>query len=222
VEIPWVASKLWTYNHKPTKILDAGCAFYKLGITRNNFLPQDEICLMTLDKKDMNFDIPGCRTDKSVRDFRDPLPRQSMYDAVICISTLEHVGMDNTQHYTSDSAYQESSKTDYQRAIANLLACTSLGGKLLMTMPYGKAFDHKWLQVFDQDMVQCAERICHGNLISIEYFRHTYHHGWIRSNSYDASNCIYNDIHNRDTFNPDIRVAAAEAVVCIEVTKCKG
>lgn len=72
------------------------------------------------------------------------LPNAS-YDLIWCISTLEHIGMDNSG-YTPAFTRGEHLATQAVREMIRLL---TPGGSLLITVPYGRYEDHGWHITYD-------------------------------------------------------------------------
>jgi hypothetical protein len=53
-------------------------------------------------------------------DLRETCYRDGYFDWVVCISTLKHVGLDNTRFYTSDPDRNELNPDDYVRVVTEL------------------------------------------------------------------------------------------------------
>jgi SAM-dependent methyltransferase len=67
------------------------------------------------------------------------------FDRIWCISTLEHVGMDNTGytgHFTLDEDLDVSALREMYRVLAP-------DGTLLITVPFGKSENHGWMKNYD-------------------------------------------------------------------------
>jgi SAM-dependent methyltransferase len=83
-------------------------------------------------------EVPGMST--VVADVRDlPFPSRS-FDVVFCVSTLEHVGADNTR-YGSDSARDAAGPA---KALDELRRVTARRGRILLTVPCGERPDSDW------------------------------------------------------------------------------
>jgi SAM-dependent methyltransferase len=93
--------------------------------------------------------LPGDE-DRYVRAFGD-LRRlefpDAAFDRVVCVSTLEHVGMDNDRY----GAAAERAPDTATGAVAELVRVLAPGGELLISVPYGKAASHGWFCIFDAD-----------------------------------------------------------------------
>jgi SAM-dependent methyltransferase len=72
------------------------------------------------------------------------------FDIIWCISTLEHVGMDNSG-YTGNSTAGAGMDVVAIREMGRLL---SPGGRLLITVPFGMFEDHGWFRNYDADSWQ--------------------------------------------------------------------
>ena len=72
------------------------------------------------------------------------------FQTVICASTVEHIGMDNTM-YGSDEPRADDPPAEQRRAIAELLRVTAPGGRVFLTVPFGLREDHGWFRQFDDE-----------------------------------------------------------------------
>ena len=68
------------------------------------------------------------------------------FDLVWCISSLEHVGMDNSG-YTSEFSRDERLA---ERAVQEMVRVTRPGGRVLLTVPYGRYENHGWFRNLDE------------------------------------------------------------------------
>jgi len=78
--------------------------------------------------------------------------RDNTYDAVVSISTLEHIGMDNSR-YTSNDRYREKIADAFVVAVGELRRVLKFGGHLFITVPYGKYQNVGWLQQFNSELI---------------------------------------------------------------------
>jgi hypothetical protein len=108
------------------------------------------------------------------------LPR---FDLITCISTLEHVGCDNTL-YLAHAVRQDQPFTLQKRALRQLLAALTRRGRLLLTLPYGSFQDHGWFLQYDADMVQALieDAVQAGMQLRTEQYYQLTDEGWRRSN----------------------------------------
>lgn len=115
------------------------------------------------------------------------------FDLIWCISTLEHVGMDN-------SGYTASFKTGSHmaaQAIREMVRLAAPGGHVLITVPYGKFENHGWLMNIDAERWQSLMAVA-GPSASVQewYFRHSPETGWIRAEPDELRTVGYLDQQN--------------------------
>jgi SAM-dependent methyltransferase len=135
VEIPWVLSRLV----REGRVLEVGYAYaepvYLAGLLRAGV----ELVGVDLAERD----VEGMeRVTTDVRSL--PLPDESV-DQVLLVSTLEHVGADNTG-YGLSAEDDPSSRADALRELGRVLRPK---GTLLVTVPLGEPCDRGWFRLDD-------------------------------------------------------------------------
>jgi SAM-dependent methyltransferase len=131
IEIPWCLAR---YDGEAS-VLDVGYAFaepvYLAGLVA---LGARELVGVDL----VEADVPGLRP--VVADVRDLPFEDSAFELVLCISTLEHVGLDNAVYGLGaerDEAGQEQALRELHRVLAR-------DGRALITVPCGEQQDLGW------------------------------------------------------------------------------
>lgn len=135
VEIPWVLSRLLPAG----RVLEVGYAFaeaaYLVALLRSGV----ELVGVDLAERD----VEGM--ERLVADVRSlPLPDASV-DQALLVSTLEHVGVDNSG-YGLAVEHAPPSRVDALRELGRVLRP---GGRLLVTAPLGEPGEHGWFRLDD-------------------------------------------------------------------------
>lgn len=136
VEIPWVLSRL----REAGRVLEVGYAFaetaYLGGLLRSGV----ELVGVDLATRD----VDGMETvEADVRAL--PFPDRS-FDQVLLVSTLEHIGADNTVYGLA----AESDGDARVEALRELRRVLRVDGDLLVTVPLGEPADHGWFRQEDE------------------------------------------------------------------------
>lgn len=211
VEYPWFFSRL---PSAPGKLLDAGSTLNYDYVLSHQRLSNKTISIFTLAPEPANHCDRGI--SYAYGDLRECCYRDDYFDWVVSISTLEHVGMNNTLLYTKDDSRNECDPESHLQAVLELRRVLKPNGRLYLTLPFGRAETRGWLQVFDSAMVQKLLDAFRPHSSRSNYFRHT-PSGWQVSSWDQCRDAGYFDRWHDETANPHF--AAAEAVVCLELTK---
>ncbi len=146
VELPWVYARLTGGG----RLLDVGSTLnsaFHIELLRARFA-----ALTYLNPyRDDGYRSPVREVSYLTRDARDPGLAPGSFGQVTCISTLEHVGCDNSRYGAAARARPsaEETRAARQAAMRALRPLVAPGGAMLMTVPYGRYEDHGWFVQLD-------------------------------------------------------------------------
>lgn len=219
VEYPWFFSRV---NRGRGRLLDAGSALNFAYILHNEIIIQKDITIVTLEPE------VNCywkdRISYLFADIRCLPFKDDYFDEVASISTIEHVGMDNTM-YSSNIAFKENKNTDFLNAVSELKRVAKPGGKVYITVPFGKYTNFGWYQQFNAGMIHALiDRFAPSKLIETYY---CYESGsWLVSNKQHCETFEGFNIHDTKYFNPNSTkdydpdyVACSRAIAALELWK---
>jgi SAM-dependent methyltransferase len=136
VEIPWVLSRLRTSG----RVLEVGYAFAETAYVGGLLRAGVELVGADLATRA----VDGMETvEADVREL--PFPERS-FDQVLLVSTLEHIGADNTV-YGLDAESDGAARLEALRELNRVLRHN---GSLLVTVPLGEPEDHGWFRQEDE------------------------------------------------------------------------
>lgn len=147
VEIPWAVQK----TKGSQNVLDAGSALNHEYVLKH--LADSKVTIVTL--------YPELyRHEEGVSYVYDDLRcmpfKNDLFDAIVSISTLEHIGLD-TDGYKLELSLKNNAFGDgcYLAAVLEMKRVLKDGGQLLLSAPFGrhKVYKKQW-QLFDSDMVK--------------------------------------------------------------------
>jgi SAM-dependent methyltransferase len=220
VEVPWALSKLSEHSGR---LLDAGSSFNTNYTLNSPSLSNYKITIATLAPEGIclwNLGISYVFSDLRILDFRD-----NWFDTVVCISTIEHVGMDNSLYAGSAEVAKRANPKDFLLAVRELKRVLKPDGTLYITFPFGQYEDHGWFQQFDSALADTL--IEEFNPIFFEETVYKYDpDGWKLSNRSFCSKCQFFDVHTSKYFNskstieyPTDYPAGERAVICLALIK---
>lgn len=212
VEYPWFFSRLPASDQGT--ILDAGSVLNFDYILDHPSLKNKQITIATLAPEKKAFWRRG--VSYLFDDLRSTCLKDDYFNWIVSMSTLEHVGLDNTTYYTGDSSKRESNRADYLVVIAEMKRILKPGGTLFLSIPFGKYAHHEWLQVFDSSMVLKILETFSPTAQTVQFFRYK-NRGWETASQEECSEAIFYDYH-RDGFSRT-KPPASEAIVCLTLVK---
>ena len=170
VEIPWVLSELHrALGEGARRVVDVGYAYaegaYLEGLAD---LPIPELFGIDLATRD----VPHLHS--YVADVRRPAIRPHSVDVVLAVSVLEHIGRDNSVYPTHHIDLR--SKNGDLHAVRELADLLAPAGRIILTVPYGKAEDQGWFVQFDRRRLRRLIRASRLSVCRLEYF--AYDRGW--------------------------------------------
>lgn len=210
VEYPWLFARL---PRGPARLLDAGSVLNFGFLLEHEALAGKAIVIQTLEPE------PDCFWHKRVSyvygDLRQTCFRDAAFDTIVCVSTLEHVGMDNTLYYSPDASRREDAPETYRDVVREMRRLLAPGGRLYLTVPFGRRASHGWLQVFDAGMIDTVIE----TFAPSEYLEHHFRYepdGWTVSTRERSSDATYSDYFRTGAYDADFQVGA-RAVACLEL-----
>lgn len=219
VEYPWLLSRLQPI---PERLLDAGSALNHAFILSLSLFSDKKLYILTLAPE------KNCFWRKGISyiydDLRDIPIRNDYFDTITCLSTLEHVGLNNALFIHSE-LHTEYRQDDLLLAISEMRRVLKRGGELFITLPYGKYCNFGTFQQFDAGLVQQTIDVFEPGRVEQTYFRYTAD-GWNLSNAQICADAEYVNWvmlppEKRPASFPDHpdRAAAARAVACLLLVK---
>jgi SAM-dependent methyltransferase len=216
VEYPWLFSKL---PDTAQYVLDAGSVLNYEYLLEQTYFFNKHLHITTLAPEYQCFWGKGI--SYLFEDLRQLPIKDKFYDAIVCLSTLEHVGLDNTQ-YAQGKRYSENRSNDYRLAITELRRILKPGGSLFLSVPFGKYQNFGDFQQFDAALLADAiAAFGPAQLIEQTYFKHSTD-GWQVATEADCADCEYvqpdewlTQIPGKP--KPSDGAAAARSVACVHL-----
>jgi SAM-dependent methyltransferase len=212
VEYPWLFSRLPGHSGR---LLDAGSVLNHDFLVGHPKLAEKTTTIMTLAPEDVCFWQEGI--SYVYGDLRDTCFRDDYFDYIVSLSTLEHIGLNNTLFYTNEESRNEQDPTAFLPAVTELRRILKPGGLCFMSVPFGKKCVHEWLQIFDGDMVDSMIEKFQPGFHAVTYFQYSGTKGWQLSDRHLARDAAYFDPLRGKRLRGG--ALAAEAVACLELKK---
>ena len=224
VEYPWLLSQI---PKGADRLLDAGSSLNHDFLVEHPLLAVKRIHITTLAPERECFWERGI--SYVFEDLRALPFSDDFYDIVVSLSTIEHVGCDNT-YYTGMIPSAERNLDDFLLAASELGRVLRPGGLLLLTVPYGRYQFHGAFQQFDRRHLSNTEAALsrHGLAIESESFYKYSAEGWQLASAEACADCEYVEWVSalmrtgkwpeHPVLEPDY-AAAARAAACVRLVK---
>ncbi len=93
--------------------------------------------------------------------------RDSSFDLILAISVIEHIGRDNSIYFDRHTEEREFGDLE---AAAGLVSLLRPGGRLLITVPFGRLEDHGWFVQYDLPRIHALVKSTGCELTLAEYY----------------------------------------------------
>ena len=213
VEVPWLFANA---NKDAREYLDAGSALNHEYLLRSPFWSGRRLTIVTLAPEGRCFWSLG--VNYHFADLRRLPFLDGWFDEVACLSTLEHIGMDNRVFDPSDPGRVDpSGLVPALRELRRVLRPT---GRLLLTVPFGRYENHGLFQQFDAALLEQASRVFAPGSRTDTFYRYD-QTGWQLAERAACADSAYSR-YGASCWTPGARArppepdgaAAARAVAC--------
>lgn len=150
----------------PGKVLDAGSSLNLPFLRKSIGRPVSHLTHLTLTSDKEHIAVDSDRISYYFGDLRAMDFKDDTFDRIVCVSTLEHVGMDNERY----GAASEHDPASYTQAFREMLRVLAPGGKIMVTLPYGEHRDLGWFQIFDKGDIQLLLDMSLGHDRTYKYY----------------------------------------------------
>lgn len=167
VEYPWALSRL---PAQEGALLDACSVLNFKEILDFPKLKNKKIIIANLNPEE------NCFTQKGISyffgDIRSLPFLDNFFDCITSLSTLEHVGMDNSI-YTPDGRYQEKEVFDFEKAVIELKRVLKPGGRIFITVPFGQYQNFGRFQQFDSKLIKRIIEVFNPQKQSLIFYKYS-------------------------------------------------
>ena len=210
VEYPWLFTRLTNVG----KILDAGSTFNHDFLLQRPPLRGADLTIMTLAPEKRCYWHDGY--SYVFGDLRNTMFADHAFDTIASISTIEHIGLDNTMLYTGNPQDAESDQDGFVPAVREFKRILKPGGHCFISVPFGKRENLGWYQVFDLAMIEKIVETFGPASHQVDYFGYS-RDGWSRQSADKLAGATVYDVHTGKGWGDDL-AASSRAVACLRLT----
>jgi SAM-dependent methyltransferase len=195
------------------RMLDAGSTFNHDFLLARPPLKGADLTIMTLAPEKRCYWYRGF--SYVYGDLRKTYFADATFDTIASISTIEHIGLDNTTLYTLSSEYAEADEFGFVPALKEFRRIIKPGGTCFISVPFGKRDNFGWYQVFDSAKVEAIVDAFRPTSHRIDYFGYA-KGGWFRGDGQSLSRSTVYDVRTGKGWEAD-RAAASRAIACLQL-----
>jgi SAM-dependent methyltransferase len=218
IEYPWLMVRL---HHVGPRILDAGSTLNHDFVLDQPVFRGRELTVLTLAPE------WECHWKRRISylfaDIRNMPLRDGYFDAVCCISTLEHIGLDNSQFLGSHAIKSE--QGTHLDALLELRRVVRPGGKVFITVPFGADPHCPTTLVFDEAMITQLLDCFRPAAFELQLFKYE-KSGWRTSTMAECATAEYQPWimlpsaqRSQECPIDEDHASAARAVACLALTR---
>lgn len=213
VEYPWMLAHLCD---GPTKLLDAGSTLNYIEILSHRKVAKKDVYIQTYQPEAINYNKR--RVSYIYGDLRFTPFSSDFFDEVACISTLEHIDMDNSIYGYEMSHTNKGKSYEFLKVVDELTRVTKPGGTLLISVPFGHFENFGFFQQFDDGMLSALEdRLSLVGRHSCTFFKYE-STGWQAATRSELDNIRAYNPHTGAGRGED-GAAHTRSIVCVKFSK---
>lgn len=203
----------WTLGHRiHGDVLDAGGTFNHAFVLAATPATVRHVQVVTLAPEPM---LPDHRVSYMWADLREIPVDDGSFDVIACLSTLEHVGMNN-RGYGADQLAAPDPAAECLRVMREFRRIIRPGGTVLISVPYGAPTSKPFMRQIAEAELRAWCDVFGPSDARLDVFAYG-RSGWALSSPDAARHACYRDRSN-DLLAHD-RAAAARAVACLALRK---
>ena len=205
IEYAWCVDRLCHAIERPDRLLDVGCVLNQAFCAEalESLIPERWFLNLTYEP----LHWPG-RSSMVVNDIRACVLPSSYFDVVASLSTLEHIGLDNSRYTGGHEIDDMGFGASLESALTEMSRVTRPSGSVLITVPFGRPEERPSFRVFGRADVERMIEILGRQACTVEFFRVTEGQGWYPCEVDQSQHAV---------FGSD--VPAAKAIACVRYVK---
>ncbi len=224
IEYPWFFAQVEDRVPQATRYLDAGPVMNHSFVVERARKLAKEVHFSTLSHEENCFhelDISYLFSNLLHLPIKD-----NFYDIISCISTLEHIGCNNTCYGNQiHSSFQNDKNYDFLDAAKELFRVLKPEGSLYISVPFGQYMHLGMIQQFDEEMLDRLVGVFGKEKTKLQFFKYSLE-GWQISDRSSCKNSVFVKWLTDSLINEKFpiphpieadRAAAARAICCLKV-----
>ena len=202
VEIPWIMKNL--ANIENYNIMDGGCTLNFNYLIKKIIQKNNNLTFINIHPERNFFRSKLVKYRK--QDITKINFKQNTFDAVTCLSVIEHVGFDNSMYdYTNGVKKKQLNQNLYKKGILELKRVLKPGRWLYLTFPFGKKMIFKNYQQFNYSDLQSMIKIFSPKKYWFEFYKFDD----LKWNKVDAQSCKF----SKAVYKNDIGISSTSVAL---------